>query len=172
MKKLDEKKLTFFIGKDFIHGTQDCYALIRDFYQVAFNIKLTNYARPDYWWNYNMDLYSDLFFREGFRTVEIARPRDLQYGDIILMAIKSTQPCHAGIYVDDGKILHHFYGRKSSIELYKSLWYNATTSVIRHKDVVIDTTYVKKDLIEDERIRYQLLLLQQRARERGNNSQE
>ena len=162
MKKLTDKELSLFLGKDFLHGTNDCYSLIREFYQVAFNIELTNYARPDFWWNAGMDLYNDFFPREGFKTIEIARPKDLQYGDVILMAIKSTMPCHAGIYIGDGKILHHFYGRKSAIELYKSIWYNSTTSVVRHRDVVIDNTYEKRSLLDDERIKHQLLLLRQR----------
>lgn len=163
MKKLTEKELSLFTGKDFLHGTNDCYSLIRDFYRVAFGIELTNYARPDFWWNADMNLYAEYFPREGFHTIDNIRPQEFQYGDVILMAVKSLYPCHAAIYVDDGKILHHFYGRKSSIELYKSVWYNTTTSVLRHRDVVIDNVYIKRDLMEDERIKHQLLLLRQRS---------
>lgn len=163
MRKLTENELSFFLGKDFLHGTHDCYSLVREFYGVAFGISLTNYARPDEWWNAGMDLYNDFFPREGFKPVEIARPNDLKYGDVILMAIKSPMPCHAAIYIGEGKILHHFYGRKSSIELYKSIWYNTTTAVVRHRDVVIEDTYEQRNLLDDERIKHQLLLLRQRA---------
>lgn len=172
MRKLTDNELSLFLGKNFLHGTNDCYSLVREFYQVAFGIELTNYARPDFWWNAGLDLYNEFFPREGFRTVEIVRPRDLKYGDVILMAIKSTMPCHAAIYIGEGKILHHFYGRKSSIELYKSLWYNTTTAVVRHRDVVIEETYSRRNLLDDERIKHQLLLLRQRAGSRGDNNLE
>lgn len=171
MKKLSEKELSLFTGEDFIHGKQDCYTTIRNFYSIAFNIELTNYARPDFWWEAGMNLYNDFFHREGFISIEDSRPQNLQYGDVILMAIKSPNPCHAAIYVDDGKILHHFYNRKSSIELYKSIWYNTTTAVLRHKDVKIDANYEKRNLLDDERIKHQLLLLKQRAGEGRSNSQ-
>lgn len=172
MRKLTENELSLFLGKDFLHGTNDCYSLIREFYRVAFGIELTNYARPDFWWNAGLDLYNEFFPREGFRPVEIARPNELKYGDAILMAIKSPMPCHAAIYIGEGKILHHFYGRKSSIELYKSLWYNTTTAVLRHRDVVIEENYSRRNLLDDERIRHQLLLLRQRAGSGGNNNLE
>jgi cell wall-associated NlpC family hydrolase len=172
MRKLTDNELSLFLGKDFIHGTNDCFSLVREFYQVAFGIEITNYARPDYWWNAGLDLYSEFFPREGFKSVEIVRPSELKYGDVILMAIKSTVPCHAAIYIGEGKILHHFYGRKSSIELYKSIWYNTTTTVARHRDVVIEETYNRRNLLDDERIKHQLLLLRQRAGSGGNYNLE
>ena len=66
MKKLTDKELSLFLGKDFLHGTNDCYSLISEFYQVAFNIELTNYARPDFWWNAGMDLYNDFYILEAY----------------------------------------------------------------------------------------------------------
>lgn len=170
VRPLNEKELNLFEGIDSLHGTDDCYGLIRKFYQVAFGIELTNYARPDFWWEGDLNLYNRFVRREGFEVVEAQNPRDWQYGDLIFMSIKSVEPCHAAIYLGDGKILHHFYGRKSSIELYKGIWHNTTVGVYRHRDVKIDkdTIYVKVE--EDERIRNQLFLLEQRSRERRNNN--
>lgn len=169
-KILTEKELAQFEGIDFLHGTNDCYSLIRKFYQISFGITLTNYARPDDWWNLDFDLYNKYIRRENFYLINQDKTQDWKYGDLILMAIKSTQPCHAAVYLGKGKILHHFYGRKSSIELYKGIWHNTTVSVFRHKDVSIEPEFIRMELSEDERIKHQLFLLEQRTRKRGNNN--
>lgn len=169
VKPLTEKELSLFEGIDFEHGTNDCYGMIRNFYQIAFNIELTNYARPDNWWNDDLDLYNRLVRRENFYLVPEQNPREWKYGDLIFMAIKTPNPCHAGVYLGNGKILHHFYGKKSSIELYKGLWFNTTVSVFRHKDVVLDSEETVMGIEEDERVRNQLFLLRQRTREGRNN---
>lgn len=165
VRPLTEKELSLFEGIDFLHGSNDCYGLIRKFYQIAFGIELTNYARPDEWWNDDLNLYNRLIRKEHFSLVPEQNPKEWKYGDIILMAIKSVNPCHAGIYLGNGKILHHFYGRKSSIELYKGLWFNTTVGIYRNKDIIIDQEEYYMGIEEDDRIRNQLLLLQQRSRE-------
>ena len=38
------------VGRDFYHGWQDCYALIRDFYSRELGIHLMNFERGDRWW--------------------------------------------------------------------------------------------------------------------------
>lgn len=85
------------------------------------------------------------------------------------MAIKTEKPCHAAIYIGDGMILHHFYGKKSVIELYKGLWFNTTVAVYRRPDVQVDTKVTMFKAEDDDRIRNQLFLLQERARARGAN---
>lgn len=158
---LTEKEISLFLGREFKHGTVDCYALIRDFYQVTFNISLTNYARPDEWWYSGLSLYEDNILSEGFELKDISL-RDLQYGDLLLMAIKSKVPCHAAIYLGNGKILHHFYNRQSNIENLKGIWHNSITGIYRHKKVKIDLEPQKLELTDDPRIKAQLILLEQR----------
>lgn len=169
-KPLTEKELSLFLGRPFNHGVVDCYAMIRDFYQVTFDIPLTNYARPDVWWYSGLNLYEENILKEGFKLVDIPL-KELQYGDVILMAIKTKIPCHAAIYIGEGKILHHFYGRLSSIENLKGLWHNSITGIYRHREVKIDQETLVMDLMEDDRIKAQLILLEQRYGTRGNNNQ-
>lgn len=161
-----------YVGIDFNHGSTDCYGLIRRVYSEVFGIILTDYARPDDWWNHSdeYNLYMDNYESEGFRIVDSDLIRNWEVGDIILMAIQSTVPCHAGIYIGEGKILHHFYGRKSSIENYCRIWKNTTTGVIRHKDLKIDRPIEKMELSEDARIKSFMLLQQERSRTRGDNN--
>jgi cell wall-associated NlpC family hydrolase len=167
-----EKQLKQYIGIDFIHGSQDCYGLIRKVYMELFGITLTDYARPDNWWEHEetISMYTDNFEKEGFRYVESDLIRDWEVGDIILMAIKSTLPCHGAIYLGNGKILHHFYGRKSCIENYCRIWKNTTTGVIRHKDLKFIKVVERMSLADDDRIKSFMLLQQERSRARGNNN--
>lgn len=169
----DEEDFRKYVGIDFHHGSTDCYGLIRKVYAEVFRIQLRDYARPDEWWNHpeEYNLYLDNIEKEGMRLVESDLMRDWEVGDWILMAIQSSVPCHAAIYIGDGKILHHFYGRKSSIENYCRLWRNTTTGVYRHKDLKIEKPVEKMELIDDDRIKSFLLLQQQRSRARGNHNQ-
>lgn len=167
-----EEDFRRYVGIDFKHGSTDCYGLIRRVYRELFNMELTDYVRPDEWWDKDYNLYMDNIEREGFRLVDNDLQRFWKVGDIILMAINSTVPCHAAIYIGEGKILHHFYGRKSTIENYCRIWKNTTTAVFRHKNLVLERPRLKMELIEDERIRAFMLLQQERSRTRGDNNQD
>ena len=133
---------------------------------------MKDYARPAEWWNHDeYNLYMDNFEKEGFMLSELSI-NDWEIGDLILMAIQSTVPCHAAIYLGNGKILHHFYGRKSSIENYCRLWKNTTVAVLRHRELKFQRPDEYVELLDDDRIKSFMLLQQERARERGNNNQD
>lgn len=123
-----------YCGVDFRHGSDDCYGLIRKFYKEEMGLELTNYARPDYWWTKGGNLYMENFRKEGFQIIDCKD--DLQFGDIILMAIGSEVACHGAIYLGEGKILQHLQGRKSSIDKYTGLFKNKTVAVVRHKNIL------------------------------------
>lgn len=125
-----------YVGRPFQLGKVDCFTLLRDYYKTEFDIELPNVARPDEFWDHGLDLYNKHCHRNGFQLLDLPS-REWQRGDVILMAIMSPLPNHAAILVEDGKILHHVYGRLSTIEDYRGIWRNNTTGVYRHKDVVI-----------------------------------
>ena len=39
------------IGRDYHHGYQDCYSIIRDFYNRELGIQLIDFERKDDWWS-------------------------------------------------------------------------------------------------------------------------
>jgi cell wall-associated NlpC family hydrolase len=123
------------LGLAFNHGVQDCYTLCQRFYGDNYGIVLPDIVRPDEWWAHGMNLYQDHFFENGFRSMDDMPLRELRVGDGFIMAIGSAVPCHAAIYVGEGNILHHFYGRFSNVEPYKGIWRNSTTATLRHRDV-------------------------------------
>lgn len=167
----DEKVFRQYVGIDFNHGTTDCYGLVRRVYAEVFQINLRDYSRPDNWWDHEgYNLYMDNFQKEGFEILELPM-NDWEIGDLILMAIQSTVPCHAAIYIGNGKILHHFYGRKSSIENYCRIWKNTTVAVIRHRELKFEKPEEYAELLDDDRIKSFILLQQERARAWGDNNQ-
>lgn len=119
-------------GREFSHGTLDCYSLIRDYYQERLGIVLVNYARDVEWWLHGGNLYLELFEEAGFVSVDKAT---LQPYDGILMKIASPVPNHAAVYVGDGLILQHLTGRLSSKDVYGGWFAKVTTHVLRHKSL-------------------------------------
>jgi len=95
------------IGRPFVHGITDCYAIIRDFYISEFNEEIKNYARSWEWWLDNENLYENNLKDCGF--YQVYKPT---LGDMFLCKIKSKVYNHAGIYLGNELILHHLSGYK------------------------------------------------------------
>lgn len=136
------------LGRGYFHGLQDCYSLVKDYYQRECGITLSDYPRDDLWWENkdNPSLYLDHFAQEGFVEIPL---NELQKHDAILCRIGRTEHVnHACVFVGDGKlssevtpdvigdslILHHPYGRLSVREIYGEMWQSRTVKALRHKD--------------------------------------
>lgn len=133
------------VGRDYFHGWQDCYSIVRDFYQRELSIPLIDFERQDRWWESkeNESLYLDGFEKAGF--IEVNK---IQYGDVLLCKVGRTEHVnHAVIYLGDNPtlksekssalvggpfILHHPYGRKSVREIYGPQWQERVMKVVRH----------------------------------------
>lgn len=135
------------IGRTYVDGKVDCYSIVRDFYAQMFQIELPNYARPKDWWNMEMDLYMDRYYKNGFRPLDV-HPSEYQFGDVVLISYMASVANHAGILVENNHILHHFTNRQSSVDPYKGIWRNNTVAVLRHKDVVIPVTEEVADITD------------------------
>lgn len=162
------KEYSKYVGKDFKIGDQDCYGLIRDFYLEEYGMTLTNYARPDlFWHDDNLSLYENNIRAEGFKRIDFEDVRSLKTGDIILAAIGSVNPCHALIYLGQGKVLHHFVNRRSCIETYGGTWRNSTMSAYRHPKVTeLEPKMQTMEITEDDRIK---AFIEARARRSGES---
>lgn len=115
-----------FVGREFCWGVQDCWTLVRDWYQAELGITLPDAERPPIaLWQIN-PLFAQ-WMDYGF-----TRTTDIAYGDIIAMAIgDSGQPTHAAVYLGNNRILHQVPNRLSSVDLYDGFWRNATQGVYR-----------------------------------------
>ncbi|KAF1043067.1 MAG: hypothetical protein GAK35_02387 [Herbaspirillum frisingense] len=119
------------VGREFFHGVLDCYALIRDWYRQERGIELLDFERRDNWWadGSGDDLYMTQFRQAGFEVVDIA---DLQVGDCFLMQVRAKVVNHAAVYIGNGQILHHLYGRPSGRDVYGGYWADVTRLVVRY----------------------------------------
>ena len=133
------------VGRNYIHGIQDCYSIVRDFYERELGINLPDYEREDAWWESkeSKSLYLENFEKEGFIEVN-----DLQYGDVMLCRVGRTEHVnHAIIWLGDQTalksepteacvgssiILHHPYGRKSTREVFGHQWQERVVKVVRY----------------------------------------
>ena len=135
------------VGRNYIHGIQDCYSIVRDFYERELGINLPDYEREDAWWESkeSKSLYLDNFGKAGFIEVN-----DLQYGDVMLCRVGRTEHVnHAVIWLGDQTelkseqaescvgssiILHHPYGRKSVREVFGQQWQERVVKVVRYEN--------------------------------------
>lgn len=123
-------------GRVFIHGILDCYALCRDWYERELGIELPDDDREDKWWDKpdGPNYYVDGFEKNGFERVDPeVKTANLKRGDGLLMQVASRKVNHAAVYLGEGKILHHLYGKLSEVTVYGGDWQKRTTHHLRHK---------------------------------------
>ncbi|MBT0372700.1 C40 family peptidase [Morganella morganii subsp. morganii] len=115
------------LGREFNHGVQDCYSIIRDAYHLC-GISLDDFERHDNWWYTGDNLYLDNIPGQGFYQVDEVRD-----GDVILICLGTSKPCHAALYIGNQEILHHRPDRLSKRDVYGGYWFKFTHSIWRHK---------------------------------------
>ena len=136
------------VGRNYHHGWQDCFALIRDYYQRELGIAIPDFERIDRWWEdpAHASLYLDNFSKAGFYEVD-----SIQRGDVLICRVGRTEhPNHAVVYlandaelqseqtepcIGSALILHHPYQRKSVREVYGAQWQERVVKIVRHRDV-------------------------------------
>jgi proteasome lid subunit RPN8/RPN11 len=128
------------VGREFMHGITDCYAIIKDAYALGKDklaeqgvvwpflpITLPDCPREDAWWEGERDLYEENFEKAGF--IEVTDPKP---GDVFLMKIRSSKNNHGGLLVGEGLILHHLPSRLSRREP-AGLWGRQASKWLRYK---------------------------------------
>lgn len=99
------------IERPFIHGVLDCYHIVRSIFWQEKGIILPDYAREDEWWYGDENLYLDNFEKAGF--TEPQNFDKYEKYDVVLMKVGSQKINHAGVYMGDGKFIHHLANRVS-----------------------------------------------------------
>ena len=137
------------LGREYHHGLQDCYSLVRDYYSRELDIHLPDFARADDWWEdeNHEPLYERNFEKAGFVKVD-----SLQKHDVILCRVGRTHHInHALIFLGNGNlssektdavvgdtiVIHHPHGRLSVREIYGDSWQKRTVLVVRHARFVL-----------------------------------
>ena len=104
------------IGRHWVWGITDCWALVRDWYKETKGIVLRDWDRPTTPEEFIADpMFERCAWRTGFRQL---RPEEkLQNGDLLFMSIMATGLNHVAIFLD-GDVLHHLADRISCKEPY------------------------------------------------------
>ncbi len=115
-------------NREYVEGVWDCWALVRDFYEINFDVTLPDFPRHTRFWDDGLDLLHDRIAPAGFAKCQAPYQR----GDLFLMRIgNSTVDNHLGVYLGDGEFLHHPYLQKSRKGVYGKYWQDATSIVVR-----------------------------------------
>ena len=118
------------IGREFVPGVMDCYAMIRGYYHQAFKKKLVDFPRDAEWWENGGTLFVDGFKKAGFYAIS---KEQLQPGDVMLMQIRSKTPNHGAVILENGLMLHHVHGQLSRKEPF-GRWLAYATHFLRYED--------------------------------------
>ena len=134
----DPNKINPYLGREWDWGRNDCYSLVKDWYEKELNIILSPFRRYELEQaDLNWDRFRENFREEGFEDVIQGIPNkneSIKRGDIIMMAIQSSNINHIAVYTDEinNLILHHLQNRLSECHLYGGWWREVTRSIIRH----------------------------------------
>lgn len=142
---IDDLKYEHLVDRPFVWGHNDCLSLFRDFYSENFGITITNYARPTNWSSDKIDLMRLCYEREGFDMITEWKLKDLRPGDVLCMAIGERNANHFAVYLGNDQLVHHLYGRTSTLETFRGFYRNSICFVLRHPDVP-DLTPVYPDV--------------------------
>jgi len=107
---LDENNPEPLIGREFIHGVNDCYSIIRDWFKLERGITLINKPRGMEWWGRGENIYELNLDEAGFVEVPMA---EATVGDCVLFKIRSRVENHAAVITGTNQILHHMIGALS-----------------------------------------------------------
>lgn len=112
----DQVPLAPLLGRKFIHGVQDCYALVRHDRFLRTGIWIPDFPRDEEWWRDEAGtelLTPENFRKAGYEEIEY---KDLRDGDVVLGSIMCERVNHSAVYVGNGLVLHHLFGRASRRE--------------------------------------------------------
>lgn len=117
------------IGREWAHGSLDCYSLLQDYYKEKLNIELPNFERQFEWWLKGEDLYAQNFVESGFRIVDF---KDVKEHDILLFQVRAPVINHGGVYIGNRQFIHHLHRRLSSRAVFDGYWRKNCLKVVRH----------------------------------------
>lgn len=122
-----QNKKSGLVGREYKFGENDCYSLMRDYYQQELGIYLPTQHFEDNWWDLDYNYFDDLFEKFGFREVQVPK-----IGDAIIFQIYCHVPNHIGVYLGEDVFIHHAVNRLSCRENLFPLWNKYIKRYIRH----------------------------------------
>lgn len=120
------------LGLPYVDGKQDCYSVVRNYYWQVWGLEMPNFARPTRFWEApDLDLYRH-YQLVGFQPV---LDGVFQEGDGVLMPVMTPFNSHAGVIVEDNRMLHHLPNQLSAVDDLRPKWINRITVHLRHPSI-------------------------------------
>jgi len=118
------------VGRHWVWGVTDCWALVRDWYKETKGIILRDWERPTTPEEFIANpMFESCAWRTGFRQL---RPEEkLENGDLLFMSILTSGLNHVAIFID-GDVLHHLADRISCKEPYNEWLLKCTGMRLRY----------------------------------------
>lgn len=116
--------------RKFVTGIFDCFSLVQDYYRQKLNIEMADHPRDDCWWERGEDLIEQNIANWNFYSVPLEA---LEVHDVILMQCGSSQINHMGIYIGEGRMLHHVTNQLSKEDLFGGYWLKCARFAARYK---------------------------------------
>ena len=118
------------LGRQWVWGITDCWALVRDWYKEELGITLRDWERPITLEEFIKNpMFESCADATGFKVLE---PNEkLQNGDLLFMSILANGLNHVAIFID-GDVLHHLTDRLSCKEPYSEWLLKCTGKRLRY----------------------------------------
>ena len=115
-------------GRPYCYGVFDCWELVRDWYARERGVRLLRPIEQEGWWNLGIPLFEQHAEEAGFSRVDQPLP-----GDLVMMQIGASVSNHLGVFLPDGRILHHLRDRLSETHRYGGYWQRCTVGYWRYQ---------------------------------------
>jgi len=116
------------LDREYIPNVYDCFTLARDYYLLEYGIDFGIHPRPVDWESWNPHYILHTYTKVGFIDI---KQENMQVGDVIIFRIGSLYANHIGIYIGEGKFIHHLYQRTSSKDTIKR-WQKSIVKVLHY----------------------------------------
>lgn len=128
-----EVKIKDYLKVPFEIGKNDCFSLLRNYYNNELNIQIKDYNRDNRWDIINPSIIEDNYKQEGFTRINIS---EMKKNDVILFAFNSQEASHIGIYLGNDVFLHHPRNKYPAVEFLNKNWSHRIKLVLRHKNFI------------------------------------
>ncbi len=124
-------------GRPWLEGFSDCYRLAVDYYRKELDIPVRSIVTPDNYTSQSFAFARTNLFLENFKSCGFEQVLFPAAGDALLLQTMDghpDDPDHLGVYLGDGKMLHHNRNLLSAIVAYTPRWKKRTAMILRHQN--------------------------------------